>query len=625
MRHWSVGATLVAIVAAAATFGTPAAARQDRPLDLPPVADPAPGAVCIAPEPDGRIRALATRDGEGLRYRQDPAWLLARDGQGVTLRQFLVAGDVEQVQFDRWNNDTGEYVPETWTRVGSDTVAGRLVNIFEPSWAAEVVQASLNRARVGVDRPELFWGRFRGPAAAPLADSQTVSLRVGSSASTTAEVISIDDTAQFASHVVNLVIPGFGDSALASAVDLAAATRRFYELFEDSYEVIAVVPEEAMLDASASAYHLRVRNQVIGVGLPGINRASEFGSSGPLLGVELYHQTSFTSSATSNHELAHTWGHNFDWTRIAGITRAGHSPAQHGPLMTGGESLVGAVLTPGRRAVLRDDDSAVVERTSAPARHHPLDLYAMGLADAGSLPAFTIFEDQAQFDASTSSTPSPGTVIAGGRKSVSINDVMAAHGRRDGPVVSELRRATVVVSRERLLPADQLGRWNAIAARHEDAAGRGNLGFDGSGSFAASTDGRIRLTTAIRPKDRGAAAAGADPDPAAFGALDCRGFEFTAAPPTRVRTGQRFTVAGRVTARDRSDFSQALFRFWPADDVADKVERASAEISRSGEFRVDVEFRTGREGQYTLEGFLFWPDGPAQFSRCRLSVVNVTP
>lgn len=78
-------------------------------------------------------------------------------------------------------------------------------------------------------------------------------------------------------------------------------------------------------------------------------------------------------------------------------------------------------------------------------------------------------------------------------------------------------------------------------------------------------------------------------------------------------------------ARDRSDFSQAMFRFWPSDDASDHAERAYAEVSRSGLFSVDVEIRTGREGQYTVEGFLFWPDAAPQYSRCRLSVVNVTP
>lgn len=625
MRRVIVGLTLTLSLGAVVAIGARTQDRSPLPQDLPPAADVTPGAMCIAPDPEGRIRTLAIADGAALRFRQEPAWLLARDDHGVALRPFVVAGDVDEVQFDRWDADANDFVAEIWTRTASDTVAGRLVSMFEPSWNASVVQAALSRARVGFDQPALYWGRYRGPVGRLLADGPAVSLRVGSSVARAIDVVPIDDRAQYASHVVNLVVPDFGDSELTSAVNLAAVTRRFYQLFEDSYDVIAVVPFEPLLDASASAYHLRVRNQVSGVGLPALDRSLEFGSGGALLGVELYHQTSFLSSATSNHELAHTWGHNFDWTRIAGITRAGHSPVGHGPLMTGGESLVGAVLRHSRRPFLRDDGEAVIERTPAPARHHPLDLYAMGLLEPSALPGFTVFEDQGQFDATAAATPAPGTVISGGRKQVSINDVMAAHGRRDGPVISELRRATIVVSRERLLTAAELAPWNAAAARHEDGANTGTPGFDGAASFAQSTSGRIRLTTAVRPLDRAAAASRTDSEPSAFGPFDCRGFEFTTAPPTRVRAGQRFTIAGRVTARDRTDFSVAMFRFLPSDDVSDKVERASTDVSRGGEFRADVEIRSGREGQYTVEGFLFWPEAPPQYSRCRLSVLNVTP
>ena len=151
------------------------------------------------------------------------------------------------------------------------------------------------------------------------------------------------------------------------------------------------------------------------------------------------------------------------------------------------------------------------------------------------------------------------------------------------------------------------------------------IGYDGLGSFDASTGRRVDLSTGIQPTGVGAPPRTQNPEPAQFGALDCRGFEFTTPPPTRVRAGQRFTIAGRVAARDRSDFSQAMFRFWPSDDVSDRAERAYTDVSRSGLFSVDVEIRPGREGQYTVEGFLFWPDAAPQYSRCRLSVVNVTP
>jgi hypothetical protein len=72
--------------------------------------------------------------------------------------------------------------------------------------------------------------------------------------------------------------------------------------------------------------------------------------------------------------------------------------------------------------------------------------------------------------------------------------------------------------------------------------------------------------------------------------------------------GERFRVAGRVTARDRTDFHQILIRLWPSTGDEARAEREYGDISRSGSFSVDLELRDGREGQYMVETFLFWPN-----------------
>lgn len=620
-----LAAALVFVSSAAFGLGaqTGGVDRSRPPRDLPPRDEPAPGLMCVAPDPEGRIRKAALAPALALSFRQDPAWVTPSGDRAVHLRRFVVAGDVERVRFDRWDGAANAYVEETWTRDRSDTIAGRVVSIFEPSWAADVIHQRLTTARVGLDEPSLFLGYYRGAADQPSV-SHAISLRVASGAIGPTGIVRVDDTVQYASHVVNLVLPTFGDGRLNDALELAAVTRRFYEVFDDVYDIIAIVPEDAHVDDNG-AFHQRVRNDVTGVGLAAFDQSASYGSQGRLRGVEFFYNTRFGANATSNHELAHTWGHNFDWARIAGVTRAGHQPVSHAPLMTGGESVVSGVLTAARRIGLRDNGEAVVERAPVPARHHPLDLYAMGLLEPAAMPDLTVFEDQGQFSSTTVATPDPGAAVTGGRKTVSINDVMAAHGARSGPVLTDLRRATIVVSRDGLVAADDLARWNFFAARHEDAGGSGVVNYDGIGSFDASTGRRVDLSTDIQPTGAGALPRTQDPEPGQFGALDCRGFEFTTPPPTRVRAGQRFTVAGRVVARDRSDFSQAMFRFWPSDDASDRAERAYTEVSRSGLFSVDVEIRQGREGQYTVEGFLFWPDAAPQHSRCRLSVVNVTP
>ena len=49
---------------------------------------------------------------------------------------------------------------------------------------------------------------------------------------------------QYASHAVNIWVPGFGDSRIRdgeTVIDLGAVTRPFYEAFVDEYETLAVV------------------------------------------------------------------------------------------------------------------------------------------------------------------------------------------------------------------------------------------------------------------------------------------------------------------------------------------------------------------------------------------------
>jgi len=604
---------------------SPEAQSQGPPRDLPPGHEPDPrwlGPI-DPPQREGRWRTQALARGEALSFRQDPPLVLPRDDHGARLRDFTVSGDVPQVRFDRWNSESGAFEEELWERERTDTVAGRLVSIFQPSWPPDRIQRTLALARVGLDRPFLYLGSFRGASNAPNIN-HALFLRVGSSLAGPVQIVRIDDTVQYSSHVVNLVIPGFGDQRLVTDYDHAAVSRKFYEHFEDSYEALAVIPADAHVDLYG-AYHRTVQNLVEGIGKSVFSQAAQYGSAGALLGIEAYHNVRFLDNEVSTHELTHTWSHAFDWGRIAGITRAGHVPSSHAPLMTGGESLVSAVLQPTRRAVVRADGSAVIERVSAPARQHPLELYAMGLLEPAQMPEWVVFEDQGQFDPDSSATPDAGTPVSGGTRRVSINDVMAAHGPRSGPVLSSLSRATIVVSRDGLLSPEEMAYWNFFAARLEDPTGSGVVSYGGQPSFDVTTDRRIDLRTDIRPKVHPKIGQPYDVDPPAFGPTDCRGFEFTQPPRARVRAGERFTVEGRVTARDRSDFNGILVRLWPSTGESAHVEREWADVSRSGSFRVELEVREGHDGQFVVQLFLFWPNAEPQHSRCTLSPLIVSP
>src|SRR6185503_10908177 len=80
-----------------------------------------------------------------------------------------------------------------------------------------------------------------------------------------------------------------------------------------------------------------------------------------------------------------------------------------------------------------------------------------------------------------------------------IFNVVGMYGERTGPVPSVWQRATIVVSRERLLSQREMDYWTFYAARAEDPQGTGVIGYDGVGSFEAATSGLVDVRADIRP------------------------------------------------------------------------------------------------------------------------------
>jgi hypothetical protein len=131
------------------------------------------------------------------------------------------------------------------------------------------------------------------------------------------------------------------------------------------------------------------------------------------------------------------------------------------------------------------------------------------------------------------------------------------------------------------------------------------------------------VKTAITPKDRDPAPSAYEVDFPPFDARECMGVTFDAPVPTRFTVGQRIKLSGRVTATDRTDFSSILLRYWRSGGTSATSVRASADVSHSGLFSTEFEFREGQDGVYLFEVFLFWPNAPTQWSRCSLTTVRV--
>lgn len=616
----SIPSSLASVFAVVAVAGTLLGAPVDQPRDLPPAdRDALADRSC---RPERRVGASArasAADGEPISYRQEPAVLFANHAGPVGLSEVVVAGDLDQVRF-RLHNPFGDDTVESWRRVGTATVGGRLVSVFQASWPEAVFASILSRASVGPDYPFLYWGTILEPGGET---GVPVYLRVASAGLPSSVITRIDDSAQFASHVVNLVIPDFANG-YAGVEDLRAAemtaARRFYEHFADAYEVLSFVSEPSIVLDGYAAYHRNVQNRVSGINQEFFDRSVLYGSAGALHGVEVFRGPQAISPELSLHEMSHQWGHYFDWLKLAGLARVWPDDV-HAPATCPGHSVIGAHL-PGRWEARPAEGGCRLARTPAPIEAGPFELYAMGLLAAEDLPDLEVFLDQEQF--ADGRTPvADGSPVTGETKAVTYRDLLGVHGRREGPRPAVWRRALVVVSRDGLLGQREMDYWNFHSARLEDPNGASPMSYEGYVSLDRASRRQTDLRTRIEPRAQPALPQAFDVDYPPIAPEDCRGVRFSGPVARRYAVGERARLGGTVTASDRSDFSTVLVRFWPYGGDARKVVREEAEVSRGGDFRLEVEFRDGQEGQFLFEVFLFWPDAGAQYSRCTLSPVTV--
>lgn len=604
----------------------PIAQTQGPRLDLPPIQlRSLPTAVCgtdgVYLQSLGLAVPQELADGQALMFDQTPA-ILRPDHSGTFSIKAQLIGDFPTVQFLRWDPDVAGDNIETWSRTATRTVAGRIVSIFEKVYPDAELARILRRQPWGFDDGGLEWGNVLLPTSDT---TRKLALRIGSTNLPAATpLVQLSADVQYAGSVVNVVIPDFGDSRVAGddfAFEIQAAAKKFYEFFPDSYDMIAFIPQSGAL-AGYDAFHRNVKSDVTGIGLTPVNNSADYGSAGTLLGVEVYAQAEFTRPATSNHEIAHQWGHYLDLTGLAGVEGKGQAPGSHTPL-TKGATLLGAVLEATRQVTAVDGGGFEIRQAPSPILHHPLEMYVMGKLSADALGTQLIFEDQGQFDPAAATTPDVGTRLAGGVKEVSVGAILGKHGARSGPIPNVIRRATVLVSRDALASQAEMNYWNFYAQRLADPSRTGVPSYEGYVSFDRATGNAIDLQADVAPTTGGGPGAAVEVTTPRFGKKDWRGIEFDDTIPSRFVAGQRVTLTGRVTATDRTDFNFILVRFWKYGGSADNAVRFQGDLTRSGTFALGVEFTPAQRGLYWMEVFLFWPESGGQAPRSVLTPILV--
>ena len=527
----------------------------------------------------GQERAQAPPTGQPIWYEQNPPLLQTDNLCSLSFDDFLVAGDVETLTFARWTGS--EYADEIWTRVATTSIEGSLVSVFNPTWRAARIR-ELN-GHMGQGRGEVHWGMLVSPAGSFHLSLRTAPLNLPPS-----RVQRIDGATQYASHVVNIAIPHA--SLFPASREIA---RRFYAHFSDAYDVIAAyVPV-----MGPAGQHETVRNPIDGLGEVVYDDSASYGSGGRLRAVEMY-----TGSAgnvyLAIHETVHQWVDFWDWSALA--DGAEMRDRSHTPLLYPGTTFAGILGSFGVWGhIVERGGSFVFERTQRQARRlHPLTLYRMGLIKPEAVPEVFVFENQRQH-------PFFGDTIEGGYRRVRINDIIALHGPRSGPVDSTWHRATVVVSRGRLLSYEEMSYWNFFAARLE-ALGD----VPGETTFYEATGGLARLYTDVTP----ATAPKIQNTPALSAALPIDPNEFPgvildAPVPPFLAIGEPVVVAGVLTSTELDDFTGACVQFIPV--VFDTpISRCGPIVDRR--FSVEQTFSEVEAADYTLSIRLHYDDAAGQ-------------
>ena len=182
----------------------------------------------------GRYRPTALLgglpDGEPLNFDQNPPLLYSDYRGSVTFDNFSIVGDFATVQFFRPDSVLTDGRPETWTRVNSRaSVNGQVISVFAPTWDASAIDNAFTLDRVGFDEPMLYWGAYQVPGSGA---KRYIYARLGIHGVPASQVVRLNDQVQYASDVVNIVVPSFGDARVGGGTngfDIAVASKLFYQ------------------------------------------------------------------------------------------------------------------------------------------------------------------------------------------------------------------------------------------------------------------------------------------------------------------------------------------------------------------------------------------------------------
>jgi hypothetical protein len=284
-----------------------------------------------------------------------------------------------------------------------------------------------------------------------------------------------------------------------SELDTVATTRRFFAAFPDVFDNVVMFTDSQVL-TDGFAYELTIANDIQGINLQAFDASTDWGSGGPLQSLVMMDALEkypddprqvFLGSNSTVSVLGQEFGHR--WLAFLTFRDAtGRSSRQ----LLGRDDAHWSFFFDSDASVMEGNDiedlgDGRFRTVAATSRYSLLDQYAMGLVEASAVPPFFYVENPTEIAPSRNarSAPEVGVTFRGTRRTVTIDDVIAASGARV-PSVAEARRDyrqafIYVTSAGRVPEPDEVTKIDRIRIAWEQF-------------LSAATDSRMRVDTRLR-------------------------------------------------------------------------------------------------------------------------------
>lgn len=363
-------------------------------------------------------------------------------------------------------------------------------------------------ARLGPDRAVFSWSGVPGGAQinrnsfqATLLPGGDVDLVYGGEMQTREAIIGLSPGSNAALTAMDLssARPSSFSGAAAERfsetekLDLASTIRRFFRGHPDLFEQVVVYTTRPLNPLGGTlAFEINVKNEVQGIGLDRRDDSAAWGSAGRLESVVFMDAVDpyleVDGFEILGHEVAHRWLAHLRFKDPAG--------ASSGALLGRG-GVHWSFFFDTDASVMEGNDIADAgggrfQTVDFTRRYSPLDQYAMGLRGPEEVPPFFYVEGADNFRPNRpykfSSSPEAGVSFTGLRRSVRIEDVVAAMGPRipDAAHAPRFSRVAFVLVSDATAPA--------TPAR---TAGMARIRARFEGLFREATDGRGRVDTSL--------------------------------------------------------------------------------------------------------------------------------